>query len=81
MASLLVDAYGLASGDVGAEPAPLGMSGGPLLPWSIPFGPERPGVDKHGHTMHESISERELADLAVAYTAALAWFSAQPALP
>ena len=80
-ADRLREAYELASGDPTAEPAPTSQSSGSLLPQAIPFGPERPGVEKHGSTLHESISERELSDLGVAYAAALAWFSTAPAVP
>ncbi len=73
----LVDAYELASGDVGAEPAPISRSSGSLVPQAIPFGPERMNVDKQGFTQHESISERELSDLGLAYVAALAWFGSR----
>jgi hypothetical protein len=38
-------------------------------------------VEKHGHTQHESISERELSDLGVAYVAALGWFGGAATLP
>jgi len=77
----LVDAYELGSGDIGAEAAGISRSAGNLMPPAIPFGPERPSVDKHGHTQHESISERELSDLSVAYCSALAWFSSATAVP
>ena len=81
VAAWLVNAYELASGDIGAEPTGRSRSAGTLMPPAIPFGPERPGVEKHGHTQHESISERELSDLSLAYVAALAWFGSAPALP
>ncbi len=77
----LVDAYELASGDIRGEIPPIARSAGNLMPLAIPFGPERPGVDKQGHTQHESISERELSDLGVAYCAALAWFGSAPTVP
>ncbi|HZL83739.1 MAG TPA: M20/M25/M40 family metallo-hydrolase [Candidatus Krumholzibacteria bacterium] len=77
----LVDAYELASGDIGAEVQPIARSAGNVVPFAIPFGPERPGVDKHGQTQHESISERELSDLGVAYCAALAWLASAANVP
>jgi succinyl-diaminopimelate desuccinylase len=80
-ADRLREAYELSSGDPTAEPAPASQSSGTLMPQAIPFGPERPGVDKHGFTLHESISERELSDLGVAYAAALAWFGTAAAVP
>ncbi|MFQ5601560.1 MAG: M20/M25/M40 family metallo-hydrolase [Candidatus Krumholzibacteriia bacterium] len=81
VAGWLVEAYELASGDYEPPPAPVSNSSANLLPIAIPFGPEWPGVEKHGHTRHESISEREIADLGVAYTAALAWFGTVAAVP
>lgn len=81
VAELLIEAYEVASGDFGAEPAAVSRSSGPLIPHAIPFGPERPNVAKRGMTRHESISEREMADLAVAYVSALAWLGARAALP
>ena len=81
VAERLAEAYELASGDPTAEPAPASMSSGALMPPAIPFGPERPGVDKHGFTLHESISEREMSDLGVAYAAALAWLATAVAVP
>lgn len=81
VAAWLRDAYELGSGDIGAEPAGISRSAGTLMPPAIPFGPERTGADKHGHTQHESISARELSDLALSYVAALAWFGGVAAMP
>jgi acetylornithine deacetylase/succinyl-diaminopimelate desuccinylase-like protein len=81
VADWLIEAYEISSGDIGAEAAAISTASGTLLPWAIPFGPERPGVDKHGHTRYESISERELSDLAVAYASALAWFATATSAP
>jgi acetylornithine deacetylase/succinyl-diaminopimelate desuccinylase-like protein len=78
---LLVEAYEVATGDYGAEPAAVSRSSGTLVPYAIPFGPERSNVAKRGLTRHESITERETGDLAVAYASALAWFGARAALP
>jgi hypothetical protein len=50
-----------------------------LLPEAIPFGPEWPGKEKHGHTRHEAIGNRDIADLCVAYVSALAWFGVDAA--
>lgn len=78
---LLIEAYEVATGDYGADPAPVSRSSGTLIPHAIPFGPERPNVAKRGLTRHESITQREMGDLAVAYASALAWFGARAALP
>jgi acetylornithine deacetylase/succinyl-diaminopimelate desuccinylase-like protein len=74
VAELLVDAFELASGDFEPPAVAVGRASSQLLPEAIPFGPEWPGKEKHGHTRHESISLREISDLSVAYVAALAWF-------
>jgi len=74
VAALLVDAFELASGDFEPPPARLSHSSSQQMPEAIPFGPEWPDKSKHGHTRHESISNREIGDLSVAYVSALAWF-------
>jgi hypothetical protein len=79
VAALLVDAFELASGDFEPPPARVSHSSSQLLPEAIPFGPEWPGKEKHGHTRHEAITNREIADLCVAYVSALAWFGVDAA--
>ena len=74
VAALLVDAFELASGDFEPPPARTSRSSSQQMPEAIPFGPEWPDKPKHGHTRHESISDREIGDLGVAYVSALAWF-------
>ena len=74
VAALLVDAFELASGDFEPPPVRVSRSSSQLLPEAIPFGPEWPDKEKHGHTRHESISDREIGDLSLAYVSALAWF-------
>ena len=74
VAALLVDAFELASGDFEPPAALVSRSSSQQMPEAIPFGPEWPDKGKHGHTRHESISEREIGDLSVAYVSALAWF-------
>jgi hypothetical protein len=81
VAAVLVDAFELASGDFEPPPARVSRSSSQQLPEAVPFGPEWPDKAKQGHTRHESISERELGDLGVAYVSALAWFGMAPKLP
>lgn len=71
----LVEAFELASGAFRPAPAAVSHASLGLFPDAVPFGPEFPNAEKHGHTRNESISPRELADIGVAYTAALAWFA------
>jgi len=74
VAAGLVAAFELASGAFEPPPEPVSHSALGLLPDAIPFGPEWPGIEKHGYTLFESISPRELSDIGTAYVAALAWF-------
>ena len=76
LAELLEDAYALASGASGS-PAPVTAMSARLVPGTIAFGPYAGGTSR-AHARDESISAREVQDLGVAYTSALAWLATAP---
>jgi succinyl-diaminopimelate desuccinylase len=78
--SVLEESAALASGEV-TSPVAATASAARLLPETIPFGPQWPRSEPRGHTRNESISQRELQDLCVAYVAVLARLTTAAALP
>ncbi len=78
--SVLEESAALASGEV-TPPVAATASAARLLPETIPFGPQWPRSEPRGHTRNESISQRELQDLCVAYVAALARLATAATLP
>jgi succinyl-diaminopimelate desuccinylase len=80
IAAALDEAAMLATGEA-MPPAAVVAASARLLPATIPFGPEWPRGDMHGHVLDESISRRELQDLGVAYAAAMSFLGTAAALP